>query len=214
MKTRMIKVEFIDEYKSQMPTASENKFKSLLTNFLEEHKINVSFEQNKIIHINTSDLNELVDGLLTLHTDIRNEIKKTYRGYHYIQKKPDFIFEDYGLIIEIDGKIHDNYSNKIKKDVHRDYIYKAADYDVYRIDNKDIYNVKARSRIFKDLKTYFKSPQDQASKNERIRKQRVASDIYEQHQLKKEHVELSNKEILITKRKNCVGSRKYIQKKK
>ena len=62
---------------------------------------------------------------------------KFYRQYIIGDFIVDFLCEDDGLIIEIDGGYHSEY-NQLQKDEHRDEILKNAGFSVIRFSNEEV----------------------------------------------------------------------------
>lgn len=130
----------------QIPTATENTLKSPLINRLQYENISCSVSHQEYIVIKTSTLKKFLKkiGKISL-------MPSNYRERKFILKRPDFLCQKYGFAIEVDGNVHDNNSSKISKDELRDYIYSAINIQLFRIENDQVHNPRARQRFIEDI---------------------------------------------------------------
>ena len=105
-------------------THAERKFKE----YLSTYSPNISYEFQKIIYIYDSE------GCMT---------------HYYIV---DFYFDDYKMIIELDGSFHDD-DEQTEKDIEREDILIDLGYHILRIDNVLVYNSKA---LYNKIKNFIK----------------------------------------------------------
>ncbi len=70
-------------------------------------------------------------------------------------RRPDFAIPQYGIVIEVDGSIHENFDCKINKDVTREAEYALLDLNLFRISNDDVFNFNKLNYFLTGLINYI-----------------------------------------------------------
>lgn len=124
-------------------TAADKLFlKHLIERLRFEGAINcdVDFQQSVLIPLNP--IKDSYGG---------NVFGDDYKDLDWVVRRPDIAILKYGMVIEIDGSVHDRSDAKISRDNSREYEYAQLGLDVLRIDREQVFNARARKLVLDEV---------------------------------------------------------------
>lgn len=142
-------------------TPTEEHFTKLLIRRLQASAFNGEVGAQEIIPIK-------------LNAKLRSELIKvhpTYKDKDFVLRRPDLIIYNVGLIIELDGKVHDNFDHRIQRDNAREYEYRSLGFELYRVGTDQLKNIDV---LLNDICLFIHAAQSNPDYLKKYQKRRTA----------------------------------------
>ena len=107
---------------------------------------------------------------------VANQLEVTIQRYpdaRYSMRRPDILLLKYGLVIEIDGDVHDKKNSCIRRDITREAEYAVLECQCLVINNRQIFDPEERRRVIHEIMEFIEVEQKQADFEKRYANRRA-----------------------------------------
>jgi very-short-patch-repair endonuclease len=145
--------------KFQSPTPSENTLKTSIIRSLNSMSISCNFSHQEFLVVKVSTIKKYLNQnpayCSQTIVDVLRRLTKNKKKY--IVLRPDFYCSKYGFIIEVDGPVHDNRFDRIRRDELKDIAFKSIKLAPFRIDNQQVHDSHKRKLFIEDIQLWIRN---------------------------------------------------------
>lgn len=140
----------VDYASEQEPTSAERRVLETLVRALKFAGISCDIGSQEFVAVpmNLRNSSEAVKKQLA-------NVKKRFRWSKAVIRRPDISIQKHGVIIEIDGDVHDFCKKAIDSDLTRDAEYESLGCKLFAIRNEQVWDSEQLGRIIEQIKNYM-----------------------------------------------------------
>ena len=160
----------IDQRRRQTQTAAERALiESLLPNLiLRGVSGEVSIQELLIVPLSRHKLlNEASQAQL-------KSLLRKHNSANFSLRQPDIYIERYGIVVEIDGIVHDLSDHRIRRDSTRDAEYALLGLHCLVVSNRQVYDPDMRGQLIRDILTFIEQEKARPDFIQRYQRRRTA----------------------------------------
>ena len=156
--------------RNQRPTQAETEFRDGLIRNLRANDVavDIGYQEKLVIPLKcraskTGAIGRQLSRLL-----------RRYKNADHCIRCPDFLLLKYGLIIEIDGSVHDSSQRRWNRDKTREAEYALLHLRCHVVYNHQLYDDRTRTQVFKEILAYIRSEESTPGFKQRWQNRRTA----------------------------------------